>query len=103
MKNANYAVIFTSQLATMDSAYETAATKMMQMVSKMPGFVGADSVRGADGKGITVSYWESIEAIRAWGENQAHREIQEKGKNTWYSDYEIKIAKIEEERSWPKK
>lgn len=103
MKNAKYAVIFTSQLTTMDPAYETAATKMMQMVSNRPGFLGADSVRGADGKGITVSYWADLISIRAWRDQEAHREMQEKGKTKWYSNYEIRIAKIEEERSWPTK
>lgn len=101
MKKAKFAVIFTSQLVTADPSYRAASEKMMQMVSTMPGYLGVDSVRDESGIGITISYWESLESIRAWGQNPTHRAIQEKGKDTWYSTYTIRIAKIEEERFWP--
>jgi len=68
---------------------------MVELASKQPGFLGVESVRGADGLGITVSYWESEEAIRAWKANSDHKLAQETGKKRWYADYVIRIAKVE--------
>jgi heme-degrading monooxygenase HmoA len=71
------------------------ADRMVELASKQPGFLGVESVRGANGLGITVSYWESEEAIRAWKENSDHKLAQETGKKLWYADYVIRIAKVE--------
>jgi heme-degrading monooxygenase HmoA len=71
------------------------ADRMVELASKQPGFLGAESVRGANGLGITVSYWESEEAIRAWKANSDHKFAQETGKKLWYADYVIRIAKVE--------
>ena len=71
------------------------ADRMVELASKQPGFLGVESVRGADGLGITVSYWESEEAIRAWKANSDHKLAQETGKKLWYADYVIRIARVE--------
>jgi heme-degrading monooxygenase HmoA len=71
------------------------ADRVVELASKQPGFLGVESVRGADGLGITVSYWESEEAIRAWNANSDHKLAQETGKKLWYADYVIRIAKVE--------
>lgn len=39
---------------------------MAVLASWHPGSLGMDSVRGSDGFWITVSYWESEEAICNW-------------------------------------
>jgi heme-degrading monooxygenase HmoA len=62
------------------------ADRMVELASKQPDFLGAESVRGADGLGITVSYWESEGAIRAWKANSDHKLAQETGKKLWYVD-----------------
>jgi heme-degrading monooxygenase HmoA len=68
---------------------------MMELAAEQPGFLGAESVRGADGFGITVSYWSSAEAISAWKLHVEHLAAQERGKHEWYEHYELRIAKIE--------
>ena len=90
-----YAVIFTSRRTEGDRGYGHMADRMVELASKQPGFLGVESVRGADGLGITVSYWESEEAIRAWKANSCHKLAQETGKKLWYADYVIRIAKVE--------
>jgi heme-degrading monooxygenase HmoA len=59
------------------------------------GFLGIESVRDADGFGITVSYWTSTEAITQWKANAEHVAAQEMGMRTWYAHYELRIAKVE--------
>lgn len=90
-----YAVIFTSRRTEGDVGYAAMAQRMEDLAKEQPGFLGIESVRGADGLGITVSYWESEEAIRRWKANESHQAAQEGGKRTWYADYAIRVAKVE--------
>lgn len=95
-----YAVIFTSQRTEKDNeGYGRVANLMVELASKQPGFLGVESVRDQDGKGITVSYWDSLEAIKLWKNNMSHKKAQEKGKTVWYSDYINRICKVE--RAYP--
>jgi heme-degrading monooxygenase HmoA len=58
-----YAVIFTSQRTEGDQGYGDMADRMVELAHEQPGFLGVESARGASGFGITVSYWESTQAI----------------------------------------
>ncbi len=94
-----YAVIFTSVLKG-ERGYEEMSRAMVENVSKQPGFLGFDSAREPEGLGITVSYWESLEAVRAWKENASHLTAQKMGREHWYSSYQIRVAKVLEEREF---
>src|SRR5262245_45039553 len=91
-----YAVIFSSQRTSADGeAYGAMADRMEALASQQPGFLGIESTRGADGFGITVSYWASEAAIVAWRRNAEHLEAQRRGRAQWYSQFELRIAKVE--------
>ena len=45
--------------------------------------------------GITLSYWESEEAIQNWKKNERHMVAQTYGKVKWYSAYKTRVAKVE--------
>jgi heme-degrading monooxygenase HmoA len=91
-----YAVIFVSVRTSQDDeGYATAANRMAQLASEQPGYLGVDSVRGADGVGITVSYWSSEAAIAAWRRNAEHTIVREQGRKSWYLEYELRVAKVE--------
>ncbi|CAM3506779.1 MULTISPECIES: antibiotic biosynthesis monooxygenase family protein [Paenibacillus] len=91
-----YAVIFTSEMSEGENrGYKKMGDKMMDLASKQPGFLGVESVRGADGVGITVSYWDSLEAIKAWKENSLHRVAQDKGRSEWYARFALRVSKVE--------
>src|SRR5215469_3813267 len=91
----SYAVIFTSQRTKGDRGYGYMADRMITLAFRMPGFLDVESVRGADGLGITVSYWESEDSIREWKAHSEHQVAQETGKRVWYADYVIRVAKVE--------
>ncbi|MBP55363.1 MAG: antibiotic biosynthesis monooxygenase, partial [Marinobacter sp.] len=59
-----YAVIFTSHRTDGDNGYGEMAARMAELAAQQPGYLGMESAR--EGLGITVSYWESLEAIRNW-------------------------------------
>ncbi len=90
-----YAVIFTSTRTEVEAGYAEMATKMVELAKAQPGYIGIESARSEIG--ITVSYWESLEAIKNWKANMEHLEAQEKGKTTWYKNYKVRIAKVERE------
>lgn len=90
-----YAVIFTSQRTDEDrEGYAKMAEVMDELAQKQPGFLRTESARNAEGKGITVSYWESLEAIQAWKENSKHLVAQQFGKEKWYTQYNVEICKV---------
>lgn len=90
-----YAVIFSSLRRAGDEGYAAMAERMVELAARQPGFLGAESARGADGFGITVSYWESEAAIAAWREHAEHRLAREMGRRTWYEHYALRVAKVE--------
>jgi heme-degrading monooxygenase HmoA len=90
-----YAVIFTSTRTEVEAGYAEMAIKMVELAKAQPGYIGMESARSEIG--ITVSYWESLEAIKNWKANMEHVEAQEKGRTTWYKNYKVRIAKVERE------
>jgi glutathione S-transferase len=97
-----YAVIFTSKRTSgAADAYDAAAAAMVELASKQPGFLGIESARGGDGFGITVSYWDSLEAIRSWKDVPAHAAVQARGKNTFYERYEVRVCTVERGYKFP--
>lgn len=91
-----YAVIFTSRRTEGDRGYGATAERMVALAATQPGFLGVESARGADGLGITVSYWRDEEAsIAAWKRDAEHQHAQRAGQQTWYADYQVRVARVE--------
>lgn len=90
-----YAVIFTSKKSKTDEGYAEMANRMVELAKQQPGFVSVESARSE--VGITVSYWESLEAIKAWKQNTEHLFAQKQGRDVWYDFYKVVIAKVERE------
>ncbi len=96
-----YAVIFTSLRTDVDRGYGHMADRMVELAAQQPGFLGVESTRDANGLGITVSYWESEAAIARWKANTEHQVAQEAGKKTWYSGYQLRVARVERDYGKP--
>jgi heme-degrading monooxygenase HmoA len=90
-----YAVIFTSLRTEGDQGYGDMADRMLELAAQQPGFLGVESARTPGGLGITVSYWSSEEAIAQWRANAEHRVAQERGRRVWYSDFHLRVARVE--------
>lgn len=91
-----YAVVFTSlrtENIEGDDGYEAASDEMLALAAKQSGFLGVESAR--EELGITVSYWRDLASIRAWKSNVSHQLVQKKGREEWYSDYKIRVSKVE--------
>lgn len=91
-----HAVIFSSRRSSADDAgYAAMAERMLALAAVQPGFLGVESVRDAEGVGITVSYWASEEAIAHWKAEGEHLLAQQQGRARWYAHFEVRVAKVE--------
>jgi heme-degrading monooxygenase HmoA len=76
-----------------DNSYGETADRMVELAAEQPGFLGVESAR--EGLGITVSYWESLEAIRHWKMNTEHLLAQRMGREQWYSAFKLRVCRVE--------
>lgn len=88
-----YVVIFTSVRTEIDEGYGEMAKRMVELATQQPGYLGVESARNE--VGITVSYWESLEAIRHWKANAEHLVAQKMGREKWYSAFKTRICRVE--------
>jgi heme-degrading monooxygenase HmoA len=96
-----FAVIFTSRRSDGDNGYGAASDAMVELAARQPGFLGIESARGADGVGITVSYWSSEEAIAGWRRDAEHTAVRERGRSLWYEHYEVRVCRVERAYAGP--
>lgn len=94
-----YAVIFTSIRTDGDDGYASMSEAMAASAANQPGFLGVESAR--EDVGITVSYWESLEAISAWKRDAAHLVAQRLGRENWYAAYKTRICRVERDYEFP--
>lgn len=90
-----YAVIFSSRRTAGDDGYAAMAERMVALAATQPGFLGLESVRDADGFGITVSYWASEADIARWKANAEHQAAQAAGHARWYAGFALRVARVE--------
>ena len=97
-KPSYFAVIFTSKLINSDAEYNKTASRMLELAKQQEGFLGFESAR--EEIGITVSYWETKQAILKWKQHSEHAIAMTDGKNKWYENYTVKICRVEREYSF---
>jgi heme-degrading monooxygenase HmoA len=88
-----YAVIFTSLRTEGDNGYNDMSVEMEELAKQQPGFLGIESAK--EEIGITISYWQSLEAIKNWKANTRHLFAQQQGREKWYKQYKTRICKVE--------
>lgn len=96
-----YAVIFASQRTSHgEEEYAATANRMEQLAAQQPGYLGIESVHDADGRGITISYWESLDSVEAWRAHAEHLLAQQSGRKLWYESFSLEVCRIERARNW---
>ena len=86
------AVIFTSLRTEGDQGYAVMAERMEALAASQAGYLGIESAR--EGLGITVSYWTDDAAAAAWKQVAEHLVAQERGRQAWYADYQVRVATV---------
>ena len=88
-------------IGSMDEAgYGEMADRMDALSREQPGYLGIDSARGADGLGITVSYWATEADAVAWKQVADHLGAQRLGRERWYREYTTRVATVTRSYAW---
>lgn len=95
-----YAVIFSSLRTGNNDGYEKMSEFIFDLALQQEGCLGVETTR--DELGITVSYWRDEAAIIKWKENADHIVAKEKGRKDWYTQYKVRICKVERDYQWVK-
>jgi len=92
---SEFAVIFKSKRnLPIPEQYGEFSNRLLELAREHKGFLRIESVADLNGNGISVSYWDSLDSIRAWKENSFHLLAQSKGKTEWYQDYTVEICEV---------
>ena len=78
--------------ADVDAAdYERTGTRMVELVSEMPGFLGMDYAEIERGE-LLVARFESHEALAAWRNHPEHLAAQQRGRERFFEHYRIEVC-----------
>ncbi|MGD1014283.1 MAG: antibiotic biosynthesis monooxygenase [Acidimicrobiales bacterium] len=89
--------VFRSRLrAGVEAEYERVAEEMERVVASMDGFIDQKFYVAGDGERVTIVRFRDWESQRRWAELPSHREAQRRGREEFYSWYDIQVC---EERS----
>jgi heme-degrading monooxygenase HmoA len=88
-------VVFRSRLKTeYAQEYAEVAARIDELAATTPGFLGIKSYAAADGERVSISMFETLEAVRQWREHPEHREAQALGKQRYYSEYRLQVCEV---------
>ncbi len=89
-----YVAIFSSTHTGNHEGYETDTQAILNLAQQQPGFLGIEAA-GDDNLSLAVSYWDSDESIQNFKQLAEHLVIQQKGREKYYRNYKVRVAKIE--------
>ncbi len=83
--------------------YLALAAPLNDLLPQQPGFIAIDRSRSimTEGKIVSISHWESEEAIEAWFQHPRHRETQRKAKEGIFQSMRITRLKLLSSREVP--
>ena len=78
-----------------DDYFELAA-ELKPLLEEQPGFIAVERFQSLNDsqKYLSISSWESEEAIKNWRKNIEHQQAQNAGKTSIFSKYRIRVAEV---------
>jgi heme-degrading monooxygenase HmoA len=92
-----YAVIFISERSDDLEGYADMDVLTIDLAQQIKGFIGFENIKTGN-KGIFISYWQNLDSINQWKDNQVHLAAKQKGFAQWYNSIISQICKIEHTR-----
>ncbi len=93
--------VFRSRLRSgVDEAYGEVAEEMSRLVHLMDGFVDVKFYTSSDGERVTIVRFRDKETQRAWAELPEHVAAQRRGRDEFYSWYDISVSEETYQRSF---
>lgn len=77
--------------------YLELAAQLRRSVESIEGFVSVERFQSItdENKMVSLSFFETEEALNQWRNTEAHRAAQKFGRSTYFADYRLRIARIE--------
>ena len=91
------AVLFEVELAVgRRDAYLGAAETLRPLLSGVEGFISIERFESLSRPGwlLSLSLWQSEEAVARWRTMEAHRAAQEAGRRSIFADYRLTVAEV---------
>ena len=89
-------VIFRAHTKVLDAEYSVVAARMRALALSQFGCL--EFVAATEGtQEIALSYWRNESDIVAWKAHSEHVLAQQLGRERWYEDYIVQVARIERE------
>jgi heme-degrading monooxygenase HmoA len=92
-----YAVIFEVEVKPeRKEEYLQIASELRNELSKIDGFISVERFQSLvnESRLVSLSFWESEEAISKWRNNLNHKVAQQKGRSELFSDYRLRVAHV---------
>ncbi len=76
--------------------YLQLASELRNALDDMDGFISVERFTSLtnEGKLVSLSFWESEEAVSTWRNSIDHKRAQQKGRFELFIDYRIRVAKV---------
>jgi heme-degrading monooxygenase HmoA len=88
-------ILFRSKLSPEAGAdYQSMGEEMFRHAQGQPGFVDYKEFASADGERLTVVRWQDEATLEQWRNDPKHRAAKMRGRERWYEQYHIEIAKV---------
>ncbi|PRC94603.1 antibiotic biosynthesis monooxygenase family protein [Solimicrobium silvestre] len=95
-------VIFRSRLnLELQAEYMEWAKRMSSLAEKIPGHISHKGFVAQDGERVTLVEFETEEAMKIWARHPEHVAAKKKGRNSFFSEYNVKICTLDRESAFP--
>ena len=81
--------------------YGVMAGSLMDIVSKIPGFLGIKAYSASDGESVYIIKFASESALQAWRDNEEHRRAMILGKKIFYKSDKIETCSVDRAYAFP--
>lgn len=88
-----YVVIFKARIRTLDELYFSTAQQLRDKALTHFNCQHFEALTEGEHE-IALSYWNTLENIRAWQQDAQHLVAQQLGKNQWYASFSVEICEV---------
>jgi heme-degrading monooxygenase HmoA len=83
-----------------EAEYQRTFERMLELVSDIDGFLGIEGFSGEDGSELAVAKFSTDDAIRAWKAQPEHVATQQRGRDEFFSAYQVTVAAVTRSYEW---
>ena len=102
LSEKKYAVIFRSKRQDANhELYYQHDEKLEEKIKSLPGYINHFGIRHPETRaGVTVAYFDSLDAIDSWRKNAEHMDAKKLAKSDFYENYSVEITEVIDQYGW---